>query len=111
MAKIIITYDTSTKAMSAEMDGKALADVDMISLSRGGYSDKKEEFYFSLLTCNKQEEEGYKTYTQIVAKDSVEGKELLKNGGGTWPECNEFVYKKELDKGLQERIRKYLRGK
>lgn len=114
MAKVVITYDTSSKDLSVEMDGKAIDNVQDVHVSRGGgyYSDKKEnEFSFGLVTMDKKESEGYKTYTQIMAKDSSEGKALVAEGAGTFPLCSEFVSKKGICPKLQRDISNFLRKK
>jgi hypothetical protein len=72
MAKVIITYDTSSKEIDVKMDGQAIDNVMSLCISKNGmYSDNEtdEEYGCSITTMAKSESDGYKTYTQIVANE------------------------------------------
>jgi hypothetical protein len=71
MAKINVEFDTVSKEMSVTMDGKPVEDIMNVSFSK--YSDG--ECSCCLTTVNRNDTDGYSTYTNITAKDSALARE------------------------------------
>ena len=65
MAKIMAEFDTVDKTLSCMVDGKAVADVQEIVMSKG-YMDE-EKFGCSLLTVREDEAGGMRHITRLVA--------------------------------------------
>ena len=116
MAKINIEFDTKSKELSLTLDGKAVENVQSVSLSKmmDYYSDSssdKNEFSFSVLTQDKNEADGYKTYTHILAKQSEEGRKAIADGSATahteYPE--EFLLIKNVNP-VVKRISNFLKS-
>ena len=99
MAKVNVEFDTKTKELSVTFDGKAVANVYGISLSKSYYSDSDNENPYSLnlmtLDATQQKEEGYQSMQQIVAKDSSDAGDAVKQGAGTHPEHSDFLLLKK----------------
>lgn len=77
MAIVTLTFDTVKKTAAAEMDGKAIKDFSSAVI----YFCKDYESGEMVPCCNittamEDEENGYKSYTSIVASESPEGKAL-----------------------------------
>lgn len=70
MSKINVEFDTKEKTLSVKIDGKALASVVGVNLSKSYYSDDEDEFTCSLVTLEKDDTNDIKKYTQIMAVDS-----------------------------------------
>ncbi len=111
MAKVKIEFDTKSKELAVSMDGKDIPNIQNISLYKAGYYDDKEEGYsFSLVTSDSQDDEGYKSYKQIVARDSAAGREALAKGAGTWADFPDFVYLTANSK-LNEEVSRLLKNR
>lgn len=116
MAEVIAKFNTKTKELSVTMDGKDVSNVMSINMSKaGGYysdsdSDDKNEFGCSILTLDKYKDDGYSSYTQIVAAESLLGKQAVKAGAVPYKDNADFVAQKQLSVA-QNAVRKLLGGK
>lgn len=71
MAEMHIKYDTVTKACTATMGGKAIADFHGVEMYRS-YGEKKGEdpkYCMSVLTASADEEHDYRTMTRLTASE------------------------------------------
>lgn len=75
MAEIIVRMDTKTKEFSVTMDGKAVANVENVSLYRRGYDqdgravEDDDLCYFSMTQSDHDEDEGVRRYYQTSASE------------------------------------------
>lgn len=113
MAKINVEFDTGTKEMVVTMDGKAVANVEQISLSRGNYyAENPDEAYgCSILTLVKNEEESYKAYTQIIASDTNAGKQAIADGAGAHPEFPGFVALNDAKSAINDEVSRLFKNR
>ena len=72
MAKVTIEFDTVDKSMAIAIDGKAVDNVQYVSLS----TYDGDEFGCSIETVAKDDEHDMRTYTRLCASESKDGKEL-----------------------------------
>jgi hypothetical protein len=83
MAQINASYDTKTKKLTVNKDGKDLENVSQVMFGRNYDYEKGKEadtHGCHISTVDKSEDEGYMTHTHIVANeagDLVERKEKL----------------------------------
>lgn len=112
MAKIMMEFDTISKELVVKMDDEVLEDIQSVCIYKAGYygDNQGDDYTCSLSQSDKEEDEGYKTMTQIVAKDSTAGREAIVNGAGTYKN-NDFVSVKGVSLKLQKDIFNYLRKK
>lgn len=75
MAKISIEFDTKTKELTASIDGKSVANV--VSVQMYPSWDDDDEFRCILTTAAEDESTEIKTVTQLVASETLQGKELI----------------------------------
>lgn len=97
MAEVIAKFNTKTKELTVNMDGKDISNVMSVRLDKsyGGSDDSEnQEYGCSILTLDKLKDDGYQTYTQIVASDTKDGKALKEDGASASTVSNEFVEKK-----------------
>lgn len=95
MAKVNVEFDTKSKELTVSMDGTAIPNVMGVSVNKSYYSEgeDKEEYGCSILTLDKKKDDGYQTYTQIVASESADGKALKEEGANVFATCADFVVK------------------
>jgi hypothetical protein len=114
MAKISVEFDTAEKTMAVTMDGVAMPNVQSVMLSKAGsyYGEDQDEdkgYSCSILTMDKNKDESYKTFQQIVASDTKQGREVKKLGGVAFAGNNEFLVIDVSKKAIREKIGDYLR--
>jgi hypothetical protein len=115
MAKINVEFDTSNKNLTVSMDGKQMPNIVGINIYKyGAYgeSDDKNEYDCSVTMLDNYKDEGYKTYTQIIAKESKQGRDRALAGAINFKENKEFVVdSKEILNTAQQCLQKLLNGK
>lgn len=109
MSKINVEFDTSTKEMVVTIDGKAVENIYSVSAYRDSY-DGESKSCICLCTTEKSGE-GYRTQTQISAKDTSMGRELLSKGAGSVKEYPDLVALKGVTPKVEQDIAKFLSRK
>jgi len=84
MAKINVEFDTIEKTLSVSVDGKVVADVSEVYISRR-YSEK-DGYSCSINTVKHNEDQGVMEIFSLIARESEEGKSLR----GSASESSEF---------------------
>lgn len=85
MAKVVVEFDTVTKLLTLNMDGKAITDIDRVEfydisdyMPQMPEDEDKDMFTMNLFTCVEDDVNKTKTRTCIYAsKASVENADLL----------------------------------
>lgn len=114
MAKVVITFDTQDKSLTATMDGKTVENLESASFYRGyNYDTSKstDEFRCNLTTVEKKEDDGVSMYTQISAKQSAEGREAIAQGAGTYALNDDFVAHKRPSEKIVNDISEFFRSR
>lgn len=79
MAKIVITYDSETKEVSATINGALVQNINSVSIYVDKYEDEYCYGYCELCTVPKTEE-GVTTYTRICAAKDDKSESYLDSG-------------------------------
>jgi hypothetical protein len=109
MAKINFEFDTATKEMTLTMDGKSIDNVMGISCYKnsGMYGEDSggDDYSCSISTMTQSSDEGYKTFTNIVAKDTSEGRKAFAEGACQYKDNPLFIVKKSISKAVSDTIK------
>ena len=88
MSTIIAEFDSVKKTCVVKMDGKTLADAESVGFyycdpEKYGMEDVEPYWCCNIGMCTEDEENQTKTHTSIMARQSKEGRDALKNGAST----------------------------
>jgi hypothetical protein len=81
MAKISAEFDTVAKTLEVKLDGKPVSNVNEVRLSKS-YMEEGE-FCASIVTMTEDEEHDTRMYTQLMARESIEGKDAFQKSLAT----------------------------
>ena len=113
MAEILVKFNTTTKTLTASIDGKELENVYAVSgyLCMPGYEDDdndEDEYDFCITTCSKDEESGIHTHTRISAAELPSGKSIASQKDSfSVPELPGFIAAEGNDH-LNSKVASYL---
>lgn len=113
MAKVNVEFDTKTKELEVTFNGKKIDNVYSVNLYKDYYSDASENpFGMSLMTLDssKQDDEGYRSMQQIVAKESKDAKEAIEAGAGTHPDHPELLLLKRISLAAKKSLSTLMKG-
>jgi hypothetical protein len=86
MAKVLVEFDTVSKAFTVSMDGKQFENVNGVSLyKRSPYYDSDSDAdgdlgYVDIMQREENDSDGYVTYTRISASQHVDAKAAAEKG-------------------------------
>lgn len=116
MAKLVCSFDTKTKQLEVSLDGQILDNVEGLSLYKK-YKDNStfasdentdDEYYCTINMFENIKELGYVKSIQLMASESIEGKELVKNNQHINSKYPDFIQSEKTNSRLVKNIKDLL---